>query len=122
MTAVPHLAELGLLDHLLDRNDLTVDDIMDLPEDLHYELIQGRLVVTPVGNPIHQLISKRVGDAVEERSPEEFVLNIEQAILTEPSTELRPDVVLLHEEGAGGSPVHPADVLLVVEVLSRSTR
>jgi hypothetical protein len=29
---------------LLERTDLTVDDLVDLPEDLRYELIEGRLV------------------------------------------------------------------------------
>jgi len=108
--------------HLLRRHDLTVDDLVDLPEDLRYELIDGRLVLTPHGNPTHQFISKKVGDAIEENCPEEFVLNIEQAVLIGPGTELRPDVVLIREEGAGPSPVQAADVLLVVEVISPSSR
>ena len=122
MTAAPHLTESGLLDHLLGRDDLTIDDITDLPEDLHYELIQGRLVVSPVGNPIHQLISVRVDVAIEERSPSAFVVNVEQAVLIEPGTELHPDVLVVHAAGAHTSPVLPMDVLLVVEVLSKSTR
>jgi Uma2 family endonuclease len=119
----PMTATLPLADaDLLSRDDLTVDDIADLPEDLRYELIEGRLVLTPRGTPTHGFLSKRVGDAVEVNSPEEFVLNIEQAVRIGPRTELQPDVVLMHEKGAGGSPVRPADVLLVVEVISKSSK
>jgi hypothetical protein len=39
---------------LLRRDDLTVDDIVNLPEDLHYELIDGRLVLTPLALPAHR--------------------------------------------------------------------
>ena len=60
MTAAPHLAETDAVAHLLGRDDLTVDDIADLPEDLRYELIDGRLVLTPLAVPVHQLIGKRV--------------------------------------------------------------
>jgi Uma2 family endonuclease len=119
--AYPAASPLAHLD-LLGRDDLTVDDIADLPEDLRYELIDGRLVLTPHGIPIHQFISKRVGDAIEEKCPEVFVLNIEQAVMVDPHTELRPDVVLIREEGAGLSPVQAADVELVIEVISKSSR
>ncbi|GAA3337906.1 Uma2 family endonuclease [Amorphoplanes nipponensis] len=111
----------GELD-LLRRDDLTVDDIVELPEDLHYELIDGRLVLTPLALPLHQLLSMRVGSAIEEHCPDEFIINIEQAILIDGHNELRPDVVLIREEGAGCSPVLPGDVPLVVEVVSKSSK
>ncbi len=107
---------------LLQRDDLVVDDLTGLPEDLRYELIEGRLVVSPYAKPIHQLIAKRVGDAIEERCPDEFLINIEQAVLVSNNTELRPDVVLLSERSADVSPVPASDVLLVVEVISNSSR
>jgi Uma2 family endonuclease len=118
MTASLHLAELDLI----DRDDLTVDDIVSLPEDLHYELIDGRLVLTPVALPIHQLLGMKTAGAIEEHCPDNFIINIEQAILIDRRTELRPDVVLIREEGAGYSPVLPADVPLVVEVISKSSK
>jgi Uma2 family endonuclease len=107
---------------LLRRDDLTVDDIVDLPEDLHYELINGRLVLTPLALPIHQFISGETAYAIRERCPDEFLINVEQAILINRGNELRPDVVLVREEGAGCSPVLPGDVPLAVEVISRSSR
>ena len=107
---------------LLRRDDLTVDDIVNLPEDLHYELIDGRLVLTPLALPIHQFLSMRVGNAIEEHCPDEFIINIEQAVLIDRRNELRPDVVLIREEGAGTSPVRPGDTPLVVEVVSKSSQ
>lgn len=107
--------------HLLERRDLTVDDLADLPEDLRYELIDGRLVLAPHANLTHQLISKNIGFAIDQRCPEEFVVNIEQALFLEPHVELRPDVVILPE--AAPETFIPADAaLLVVEVISKSSR
>jgi Uma2 family endonuclease len=117
MTAV-----LSLVDpHLLERRDLTVDDLADLPEDLRYELIDGRLVLTPHANLTHQLISKNVGFAIDQHCPEEFVVNIEQALLVEPHVELRPDVVIL-PESSPETLIPAAAALLVVEVISKSRR
>ncbi|MBB2942205.1 Uma2 family endonuclease [Actinoplanes lutulentus] len=107
---------------LLARRDLTVDDIADLPEDLRYELIDGRLVVSPLALPIHQFIAFRIAVASEERCPEGVLVNGEQAVLLDRRNELRPDVVLIYEEGAGRSPVRPDDVPLVVEVISESSK
>jgi Uma2 family endonuclease len=107
---------------LLRRDDLTVDDIVNLPEDLHYELIDGRLVLTPLALPLHQMLSAETGYAIREHCPDEFIINIEQAILIDGHNELRPDVVLIREEGAGYSPVLPGDVPLVVEVVSKSSQ
>ncbi|MCY1140301.1 Uma2 family endonuclease [Actinoplanes sp. Pm04-4] len=119
MTAV-----LSLVDpHLLERHDLTVDDLADLPEDLRYELIDGRLVLTPHALPLHQVIAMRTAVAIEEHCPEyEFVVNGEQAVAIGRRTELKPDVVLIRVEGANRSPVLPDDVPLVVEVISRSSK
>ncbi|WP_433369144.1 Uma2 family endonuclease [Actinoplanes sp. CA-142083] len=122
MTIAPHLVGQDLIDYLLGRDDLTVDDIADLPEDLRYELIDGRLVLSPVALPIHQTISMKTGIALEEHCPDDIVVNVEQAILLNPSNEFRPDVMVFHEEGAGRSPVLAADVLLVVEVISPSSK
>ncbi|MEU7901943.1 Uma2 family endonuclease [Actinoplanes sp. NPDC049118] len=123
MTASLRLADLHPAElDLLRRDDLTVDDIVNLPEDLHYELIDGRLVLTPLAFPIHQLLGMKTAVAIEERRPDTFIINIEQAILIDRRNELRPDVVLIREEGAGYSPVLPADVPLVVEVISKSSK
>jgi Uma2 family endonuclease len=107
---------------LLDRTDLTVDDLVGLPEDLRYELIEGRLVLAPTGLPIHQFLEVRIANAIEENCPDQFLVNVEQAILRNRHNELRPDVMLIREEGADRSPVLPADVPMVVEIISESSR
>ena len=122
MTAAPHLTESDLIDHLLGRDDLTVDDITGLPEDLRYELIDGRLVLTPVGLPIHQILATKTVNALDENCRGPFVANQEQALRASRRTELRPDAMLIRAEGAYRSPVWPADVLLVVEIISPSSR
>ncbi|GAA4591985.1 Uma2 family endonuclease [Actinoplanes octamycinicus] len=122
MTAAPHLSELEMIDHLLGRDDLTVDDIADLPEDLRYELIDGRLVLSPLALPFHQYLSFRVASAVQEFCPESVLITVEQAVLLDRRNELRPDMVLVREEGALRSPVKPRDVPLVVEVISESSK
>jgi hypothetical protein len=40
--------------NLPDRQDWTVDDLASLPEDLRYELIDGRLIL-PSPTAIHQI-------------------------------------------------------------------
>ncbi|GIM89541.1 Uma2 family endonuclease [Paractinoplanes toevensis] len=122
MTAAPHLNGSDLLDFLVGRDDLTVDDIVDLPEDLRYELIDGRLVLTPNALPIHQVISQNTAFALERNCPDDFVVNVEQALLLNRRNELRPDAMVFRAEGAWRSPVLTADVLLVVEVISQSSR
>lgn len=122
MTAAPHLNEQDLIEHLLGRDDLTVDDIADLPEDLRYELIDGRLVLSPRALPIHQFIVFEIAVAAREQCPDDVLINPEQAVLLDRRNELHPDVVLIHELGAAKSPVLPGDVPLVVEVASKSTK
>ncbi|XVU24316.1 Uma2 family endonuclease [Actinoplanes sp. CA-054009] len=111
-----------LVDRLIGRDDLTIDDVAGLPEDFRYELIEGRLVSSPRGKTTHQLLSKKIGDAIEVNCPDGFMVNIEQAILIGRRTELHPDVVLLREESGDCSPVLPKDVLVAVEVISTSSR
>jgi Uma2 family endonuclease len=107
---------------LLERDDLTVDDLVDLPEDLRYELIEGRLVLTPHAVTIHNFIGRKTADAIEEFSPHGFSVDQEQAVLRNRRNELCPDVMILRDESATRSPVRPADVLLVVEVVSKSSK
>ncbi|WP_328461528.1 Uma2 family endonuclease [Actinoplanes sp. NBC_00393] len=122
MTAAPHLNEQDLIEHLLGRDDLTVDDIADLPEDLRYELIDGRLVLSPFALPIHQLLGFRVAGAIDEHCPDDYLINVEQAGQLDRRNELRPDVMLIHGSAALRSPVLPGDVPLVVEIISWSSR
>jgi hypothetical protein len=42
----------------------TVDDVRHLPEDLHYELIGGRLMLSPPVLPFHQVLSLQTATAL----------------------------------------------------------
>ena len=46
--------------HLPDKRDWTADDVASLPEDLHYELINGRLALSPSPLPFHQFVGNEV--------------------------------------------------------------
>ena len=78
--------------------------------------------MSPLALPIHRFIAFEIAVAARERCPDDVLINPEQAVLLDRRNELRPDVVLIQEEGAGKSPVRPGDVPLVVEVASESTK
>lgn len=104
-------------------SSLTYEDLFDLPDDgRRYELIDGSLVVTPAPGTTHQLVvaalcrvlwgARRAGMVVLP-APVDFVPH--------PTTSLQPDVVVV-EEGEIGEPRLTRPPLLVVEVLSPSSR
>ncbi|MET1007487.1 MAG: Uma2 family endonuclease [Propionibacteriaceae bacterium] len=106
---------------LPDKRDWTVDDVASLPEDLHYELINGRLVLTPAPMPLHRFICRQTANALEVHGPENILVTEDQSVVIDSRNEPRPDVVVMREEGADRTPVFAADVLLVVEVVSPSS-
>ncbi|WP_306215365.1 Uma2 family endonuclease [Actinoplanes sp. RD1] len=121
MTAVPHLLDDLHLSHLLSRDDLTVDDVASLPEDLRYELLDGRLVLLPIPFPMHNWIARQVAQALDRNASDEAFVNIETSVAIGTRSELRPDAAVIRLEGADRSPVLARDVLVVVEVVSRSS-
>jgi Uma2 family endonuclease len=106
----------------LDSPNWTVDDVAHLPEDLHYELINGRLILTPAAMPIHQSIGVRIVQALEANGPEDVIVTPDSSVTTDIRNEPRPDVVVTREEGANRTPILASDVLLVVEITSKSSR
>lgn len=102
---------------LPERQEWTVDDLGDLPKDLNYELINGRLVL-PSATPIHQTLCVRVLLALEENCPPDHIVSIDQSLAIDRRNEPHPDVVVLRAEHADRSPVPVRDALLAVEVLS----
>src|SRR5690349_6531862 len=115
-TALPHL------DLDLDRQDWTVDDVAKLPEDLHYDLIDGMLILTPAAMPLHQKIGIMTAVALDAQCPDGFMTTTDQSVLVDSRNEPRPDVVVIRGEGTQRTPVFAADVSLVVEIVSPSSR
>jgi Uma2 family endonuclease len=104
--------------HLSDKRDWTVDDVASLPEDLHYELISGRLVLSPSPAPFHQFLGNEVVYSLRSRLPREYFLATDLSVLIDSRNEPRPDVVVMQRKGANRTPVLAADVLVAVEVIS----
>lgn len=108
MTAAPSLPE---------RQEWTVDDLGDLPKDLPYELINGRLIV-PSPTHLHQDLCVRILLALEVNCPPEYVVSIDLSMKINRRNEPRPDVVALRPRHVDRSPVPVEDAILAVEVIS----
>ncbi|MEU7958068.1 Uma2 family endonuclease [Micromonospora humida] len=108
MTAAPILPE---------RHEWTVDDLGDLPKDLPYELINGRLIV-PSPTALHQDLCVRLLLAVEVNCPSDHLVSFDLSMRVDRRNEPRPDVVAIHRRHAGRSPVPVEDALLAVEVVA----
>jgi Uma2 family endonuclease len=102
---------------LPERREWTVDDLSELPADLPYELINGRLVV-PSPTPAHQDLGGEVWLAVRANCPPEYVVSMDQSLMVNSRNEPRPDVVAVRVEHYGRTPVPIEDAVLAIEILS----
>ncbi|SCF39416.1 Endonuclease, Uma2 family (restriction endonuclease fold) [Micromonospora purpureochromogenes] len=102
---------------LPERSEWTVDDLGDLPKDLPYELINGRLIL-PSPTALHQDLCVRILLALEINCPPEYLVSIDLSMRVDRRNEPRPDVVAIRREHADRSPVPVEDALLAVEVIS----
>ncbi|HLL67108.1 MAG TPA: Uma2 family endonuclease [Micromonosporaceae bacterium] len=108
MTAAPLLPQ---------RVEWTVDDLAELPPDLNYELINGRLIL-PSATPFHQDLCGEVWMALRVNCPPEYIVSIDQSLKVDRRNEPRPDVVALHVKHLNRSPVPVQDAIIAVEVIS----
>ncbi|SCG17873.1 Endonuclease, Uma2 family (restriction endonuclease fold) [Micromonospora echinofusca] len=102
---------------LPERSEWTVDDLGDLPKDLPYELVNGRLIV-PYPTAVHQDLCVELLLALRVNCPAEYLVSIDLSMRIDRRNEPRPDVVAIRREHADRSPVPVEDALLAVEVLS----
>ncbi|GGL86691.1 Uma2 family endonuclease [Micromonospora yangpuensis] len=105
---------------LPERSEWTVDDLGDLPKDLPYELINGRLIV-PSPTALHQDLCVCLLLALGVDCPPDLMVSIDLSMQVDRRNEPRPDVVAIRREHADRSPVPIADAPLVVEVISPSS-
>lgn len=105
---------------LPERREWTVDDLAELPPDLNYELINGRLVL-PSATPIHQDVCVDLVIALRAECPPDYFVSLDQSLQVDRRNEPRPDVVVIRVEQATRSPVPVRDALLAVEVISPSS-
>lgn len=106
----------------------TIADLADLPDDgLRYELVDGGLHVTPPPTQWHQGLGAALCDLLRETAPAGWRCNVEWPLPLAEDTQRLPDLVAYgwpprHPRDDPRSPVGPADVGLVVEVVSPSSR
>jgi Uma2 family endonuclease len=105
---------------LPERREWTVDDLAELPSDLNYELINGRLVL-PSPTAMHQDMCVRVLLAIEANCPAGLVPIMDLSLKIDRRNEPRPDVVVIATERYNQSPVPVEDAVLAVEVFSPSS-
>ena len=102
--------------------DWTADDLDDLPDDgLRYELVDGVLLVSPSPAVTHQAAVVNLLERLLQHVPPHLrVLTAPLDVRFSPVRQLQPDVLVVPREVAALK--LERDPLLVVEVLSPSTR
>ncbi|MFJ5988608.1 Uma2 family endonuclease [Lentzea sp. NPDC092896] len=102
----------------------TIEDVLALPEDnsQRIELLDGMLYVSPLGNASHQRLVFEASYSLRGACPKEFETTIELNVQFDGDRMFIPDFTVLKKRGAKGLTVPAADVLLIGEVLSRSTK
>lgn len=113
------------IEYLLPRHagPWTLDDVLSLPEDnsQRVELVDGALIVSPLGSYRHQQLAFRASTALHTACPDEFEVTIELNVLLSSGRLVIPDFTIVRPRDAGVMfPV--SDVVLLGEVLSPSTR
>ncbi len=112
-------------DYLLPNHEgpWALDDVLALPEDhrQRIELVDGMLLVSPLGSYLHQRMVGKVFVALSRACPEKFEATVELNVELSTGRLLIPDFTVVEPCDAGVT--FPVDnVLLVGEVLSKSTR
>lgn len=119
----PRLLDPRLLDpRLLDvKDDWTVDDLANFPEDLRYELIDGRLIL-PSPTQFHQDVCNQIANMIQPSCPSGYRAVIDVSLSVDQDSEPRPDVVVARISRGKRSPAPIAGALLLVEVISPTSR
>ncbi len=106
----------------------TLADLDQLPDDAcRYELVDGGLVVTPPPTQHHQELAYDLHEHLRQAAPPGWRVRVEYPLPFSQDTQRVPDVVvfrwpLQHPREDHRSPLGPADVGMVVEVVSPHSR
>ncbi|MFE9651440.1 Uma2 family endonuclease [Micromonospora sp. NPDC006431] len=99
----------------------TVDDLQDLPEDgQDYEIFDGSLLVSPHADVFHGAVANRLRRLLDRQAPAGLLVGQDIGVSAKRSSYFVPDLFVAREDALdrGGAALDPADVLLVVEVIS----
>lgn len=106
----------------------TLADLAKLPADgQRYELVDGGLVVTPPASQRHQDLADELRDRLTAEAPPGWRVRVEYPLPFADDTQRVPDVVVFrwpleHPRSDDQNRLGPADVALIVEVVSPRTR
>jgi Uma2 family endonuclease len=101
-----------------DAGRVTVDDVADLAEGEHFELLDGKIVWPPSLLPSHQSQAAAVAFALDAHAPTSCVVSYRQAVMVDRYNMPFVDAVAMRIEAATRSPVPAGDVLVAAEVIS----
>ncbi|HEY2947807.1 MAG TPA: Uma2 family endonuclease [Micromonosporaceae bacterium] len=103
----------------------TTNDLDALPDDgIRRELIDGVVFVSPSPTANHQIIAMRLGVALDESCPQEWVVTQGVEIRISTVRSLTPDILVTTASAAARNPsrFEPHEVVLAVEVVSPTSR
>ena len=99
----------------------TVDDLDQLPEYLHAEILDGSLIVSPPPTSVHQVAATRLAFQIQVAMPDSHEV-VAPAGVEVRVNYLVPDIAVVDADSVNARPMRfdPADVLLAAEVISPS--
>lgn len=108
----------------LPEEGITAEEYDRMPADVcrNIEIVDGRIVASPSATPRHNQIAWRLAHALDQAAPApwQVTTDVDLRISEVPLTNRRPDV-LVFQGDPEQLPVLPAQVLLVVEIMSRGS-
>jgi Uma2 family endonuclease len=106
---------------LPQREVWTVDDLAELPPDLPYELVNGRLILTSP-DFVHQFVCGELLVALQQGCPAGHAPVIDLSLDVGRYSEPRPDVVVMDTSHVDQHPPPVEDAILAVEVVSKDSK
>jgi Uma2 family endonuclease len=105
----------------LQGDPWTVDDLDRLPDDVHFQILDGSLLVSPSPTSLHQRAAQQLADQLYAEMPEDLDVQSPAGVQVRVSY-LEPDVAVVRTAVADRNVkrFQPEDVLLVIEVISPS--
>jgi Uma2 family endonuclease len=115
MTALP-----GWMD--LSAEGLSAADYEALPADIcrRIEVVDGAIIVNPAPRRLHQIIARRLANALEEACGPRLAVatDVDLRLRDVPLLNRRPDIVIFDASVPDDAVLRPGHCLLVVEVMS----
>ncbi|GAA4701758.1 Uma2 family endonuclease [Phytohabitans rumicis] len=106
---------------LPQREVWTVDDLAELPPDLPYELVNGRLILLSP-TTLHQFLCLEIALALRVSCPAAYLPVFDLSLDVSRFCEPRPDVVVIDPAHIDKHPPPVEDALLAVEIVSKDSK